>query len=497
MSLTRLHSVRYFLLLLSLSVAACAPSIKPVTRPVPVSTPAPVAARTPAGGTPRKPATSGAVPDTAAVADVSDDPATVLPSIVRRGAGSAGSRPAVPSATQPVGRRAESSRTAESDQPVRIALALAQPSVKLSATGDWLLFDRTGEHPLGVAHSGDGYFVDARDGGLGVTGPSGDRASLHGPLVARPADPNAVMVFNGHRYRGELLVAFSGAGLTVVNRVAVEQYLRGVVPLEIGVDRTELESAAVQAQAIAARSYTYTRLDGSHLYDMSATVLDQVYGGMDAERPIANEAIEATHNMVLLYGGKVVNAPYHANSGGTTASASEVWRSGDEPYLVSVSDRIPGTDRFYCQDSPKFSWTRTLDRAALDAVLGKYLPQYGHAPRSGVGEVRRVEETGRTVSGRVAGLTFTTDRGRFTVRGNDVRFVLRTPGGDVLPSTLFSFDAATDDDGHVTRLTIRGTGNGHGVGMDQWGAIARARAGQSYITILQTYYPGTNIGPVI
>lgn len=488
MSLTRQHSVRYILLLLSLSAAACARSIKPVSQPAPV--PAPVAARprpTPSG---RVANPAGAVADTDSARAVADAPATVLPSIIRRGAGS---QPTVQSAA----RKSVGSRADESDQPVRIALALAQPSVRLSATGDWSLSDRTGEHPLAAAHSGDSYYVDARDGSLNVTRPSGDRSSFRGPLVARPTDPNAVLVFNGHHYRGELLVLSSGSGLTVVNRLAVEQYLRGVVPLEIGVDRTPLESAAVEAQAIAARSYAYTRLDGSHPYDMLATVTDQVYGGMDAERPVADEAVEVTHNMVLLYGGRVVNAPYHANSGGTTAAASEVWRSGDEPYLVSVSDRIPGTDRFYCQDSPKFSWTRTLDRAALDAVLRKYLPQYGHAPNSGIGAVRSIAENGRTASGRVSGLTFTTDRGRFTVRGNDVRFVLRTPGGDVLPSTLFSFDAATDDDGHVTRLTIHGTGNGHGVGMDQWGAIARARAGQSYVTILETYYPGTSIGPVI
>ncbi|MGI8546288.1 MAG: SpoIID/LytB domain-containing protein, partial [Gemmatimonadaceae bacterium] len=321
--------------------------------------------------------------------------------------------------------------------------------------------------------------------------------SLRGPVVARPSDPNSVLVFNGHRYRGELLIAPSGGGLIVVNRISIEQYLRGVVPLEIGVDRTPFESAAVEAQAIAARSYTYTRLGGSHPYDMTATVTDQMYGGVDAERPVADEAVEATHNMVLMYAGRIATAPYHANSGGTTAAASEVWRTGDEPYLVSVSDRIPGTDRFYCQESPKFNWTRTLDRASLGAVLARYLPQYGGAPRSGVGTVRSVVETGHTQSGRVAGLTFVTDRGRFTVRGNDIRFVLRSPGGEVLPSTLFSFDASTDRDGRIAQLTIRGTGNGHGVGMDQWGAISRARAGQSYVTILQTYYPGTNIGPVL
>jgi len=199
----------------------------------------------------------------------------------------------------------------------------------------------------------------------------------------------------------------------------------------------------------------------------------------------------------MMYDGKVINAPYHSNSGGVTAAASEVWRSADEPYLVSVSDRIPGTDHYYGEDSPRFKWTRSLDASALSALLDRYLPQYSSAPRGRVGTLRKITETGRTPSGRVAGLIFETDRGSFAVRGNDVRFVLRSSGGDILPSTLFSFEQSTDRDGHVTQLTITGNGNGHGVGMDQWGAIARARAGQDVVTILHTYYPGTTIGRVI
>ncbi|MFI5239871.1 MAG: SpoIID/LytB domain-containing protein, partial [Gemmatimonadales bacterium] len=259
-------------------------------------------------------------------------------------------------------------------------------------------------------------------------------------------------------------LAASGGGVAVINRVAVEDYLRGVVPLEIGTDRTRTESAAIEAQAIAARSFAYTRMDDSRPYDMVATTTDQVYGGVDAERPLSDAAITATRNMVMMYSGKVINAPYHANSGGVTAAASEVWRSGDEPYLVSVSDRIPGTDHYYDEDGPRFRWTRTLSGSELATVLDRYLPRYSSAPSGRVGTLRGITETGRTPSGRIAGLVFETDRGSFAVRGNDVRFVLRTVAGEILPSTLFSFDATTDQKGRVTQLTIHGSGNGHGVG---------------------------------
>jgi stage II sporulation protein D len=81
------------------------------------------------------------------------------------------------------------------------------------------------------------------------------------------------------------------------------------------------------------------------------------------------------------------------------------------------------------------------------------------------------------------------------VRGNDIRFVLRQPGGEILNSTDFSIESHTTNDGLLARLVVRGNGNGHGVGMCQWGAIGRARAGQDFRTILRTYFPGTTVGP--
>jgi stage II sporulation protein D len=100
----------------------------------------------------------------------------------------------------------------------------------------------------------------------------------------------------------------------------------------------------------------------------------------------------------------------------------------------------------------------------------------------------------RTPSGRIGTITITTDRGNFVVRGNDTRFVLRAPGGELLNSTYFSVETTPAPNGTLARLRVRGTGSGHGVGMCQWGAIGRARAGQDYRMILRTYYPGTTVG---
>jgi stage II sporulation protein D len=315
-----------------------------------------------------------------------------------------------------------------------------------------------------------------------------------GQSVVRPEN-GAFVQWNGKRYRGELLITPTDSGLLVVNRLTMDDYLRGVVPLEIG-NRTSAEMAAVQAQAVAARTYAYKHLNDTRPFDMYATVQDQVYGGVDAEKPLSDTAIATTSDVVVLYNGQPITTPYHSTCGGSTAGVSEVWYDQpDQPYLRPVSDRIPGTDKYYCDPSPRFSWTQTYDAAGLKAVMEKYLANYTKAPKANLGRITDVREQGRTASGRVAALAVQTDSGSYTLRGNDIRFVLRDPKGAILNSTLFSLSTASTG-GEVSSLTVNGRGYGHGIGMCQWGAIGRARAGQNYRTILETYYPGTTIGRI-
>ncbi|HEY6090321.1 MAG TPA: SpoIID/LytB domain-containing protein [Gemmatimonadaceae bacterium] len=320
-------------------------------------------------------------------------------------------------------------------------------------------------------------------------------AAAKTPVVVRPDANSPFVVWNGKRYRGELIVTATDSGLLVVNRLPMDDYLRGVVPLEIG-NRTAAEFAAVQAQAVAARTYAYKHLNDSRAFDMYATVQDQVYGGADAEKPQADTAVMTTADVVVLYAGQPISTPYHSTCGGSTAAVSEVWYSqSDEPYLRPVSDRIPGTDHFYCDPSPRFSWTQSFDGAGLKAVMEKYLAAYTNAPKAGVGRITDLRELGRTPSGRLAALAVQTDSGTYTLRGNDIRFVLRDPKGAILNSTFITIARETSG-GEVSSLNVNGRGYGHGIGMCQWGAIGRARAGQNYRTILETYYPGTTIGRI-
>jgi stage II sporulation protein D len=374
---------------------------------------------------------------------------------------------------------------------VRVSLG-TMASASLGATGAWRLIDRDGRvvasgvraEQVGIASSGAGVrFVDR----------NGSTSDVAAPLSFVTTESGAVVSLNRRLYRGGLAVVAVDSAVRVINRIALEAYLRGVVPRELGV-RGDGDRAALEAQAVAARSYAITRLgNASRAYDVTATTSDQVYGGIDAENAVADAAIAATSGLVLSYNGRTVSAPYHSTCGGSTAAPEELWRSESEPFLQRVSDRIPGTDRFYCDIAPRFRWERSWSGDSLTAIVERYIRSYAQVPAGAMGDVRSIDVEARTESGRVAAIWVETSRGRYRVRSNDIRYVLRSAGGELLNSTYFWPEILTRADGRVARLTIRGLGYGHGVGMCQWGAIGRARAGQDFRTILRTYFPGTTV----
>ncbi len=379
------------------------------------------------------------------------------------------------------------------EQLIRVELANDAATVRVSSSGDFRFVD-AGGGLIARGDAGSSWRIERDGARVRAVRPDGvPTVWVAAPIIARPDDDARPLALNVRHYRGELLVYPGDTGFVVVNRLPVDEYLKGVVPEEMG-RRPIGDSAAVQAQVVSARSYAAIHLGDNSRYDLTAGTLDQVYGGVDVETPIASAAVESTRGLVLMYGGRVVNAPYHSTCGGSTAEADEVWHTPGEPYLQRVSDQIPGTDRYYCDISPRFRWTRTLDGPTLNAAIARYLKAYVAVPGGNPGVVRGVDVNTRTPSGRVGVLHIATDRGNFLLRGNDIRYVLRPPGGEILSSTYFSVETETGNDGTIAKLTVRGQGNGHGVGMCQWGAIGRARAGQDFRTILRTYYPGTTLG---
>ncbi len=376
---------------------------------------------------------------------------------------------------------------------VRVVIGASGTEVAPGAQGGWLLKDAWGRVHARGTDTPD-WIVERRNRRVRVVFGGGTRATAWSdePLVLEPASPTASVMWNGKRYRGALAFAAVDTAIVVVNRLPLESYLRGVVPLELGV-RSPNESAALEAQAIAARSYTVVRMREAVAapYDLTSGAFDQVYGGMEAEHPLADAAVDATTGLVLMYDGKVVRAPYHSTCGGQTIASTEAW-SGvrDEGFLRGVSDAREGGGA-WCDISPRFRWERTLDRRALDDAVSRYVRAHGAGMLVAGGAVRSARIESRTRSGRVAALVLETDGGAMRLAGTEMRTTLRSARGEILNSTYFSLEPVIGRDGRLMQLTLRGTGNGHGVGMCQWGAIGRARAGYDVRSILSAYYPGT------
>lgn len=396
---------------------------------------------------------------------------------------------ATPRVGAPPGGRAPAP---DASSAILVAVVAAAPAISATTEFAWYETDRALQ---ARGRRGESWRLERQRGRDRVRAvrPDGSATDWSATIVGRVTG-EGFMTVNGARYRGQIMVIPHGDTLAVVNRVPLEEYLRSVVAVEMG-PRIARDSSALQAQAVAARSYAVTRMGNRERgFDVFSSVLDQAYRGLDVENSAATAAVERTRGLVLFHGGRVADAVYSSTCGGSTAEASEVWRNRTAPYLQRVSDRIGDTDRYYCDIAPRFRWIQEMSHSELDANLSQYLARYASVPAGGPGRPRQLFIADTTPSGRVGTLMIETERGSFALRGNDIRFVMRAPGGAIMSSTYFSVESKHADGSLAGGVIFRGRGYGHGIGMCQWGAIGRSRAGQSFRTILATYYPGTSLG---
>lgn len=368
-------------------------------------------------------------------------------------------RAATPPVVPPPPPKAEPSPAAPAEAPgpepqIRVRLLAGERSATISSDAGLRIRLPGGE---GEMEAGSAQ-VEARSGRLVIAG----RWAREG--AAEAASPGGVLRLNGHPYRGRLQIRAEGEGLLVINELGIEDYLRAVVSKEM-IPSWPLD--ALKAQAVAARTYALYQMDKRREYpfDVDATVLSQVYGGLAAERPATDRAVAETRGQVLRKGGRYVLAYFHANSGGFTEDAGNVW-GVSLPYLQAVKD--PYSSR---TDS---AWNYGLSLAELSA----------HLARGGVrlGRIDQVNLLDRSGSGRIATLRVEGTGGNARLSGNRFRMSV---GAGRMRSTLAQVNVRGD------RLEMSGRGSGHGVGMSQWGAKAMAERGMSYREILAFYYPGT------
>ncbi|MFO7694328.1 MAG: SpoIID/LytB domain-containing protein [Vicinamibacterales bacterium] len=271
------------------------------------------------------------------------------------------------------------------------------------------------------------------------------------------------------------------AGAARLVTLALEEYVLGAVRAEMlpATLRARPANRALDVQAIVSRSYAAASLrrHAAEGYDLCDTTHCQVYRPAAAgEGPAdpAAKAVSATRGQVLTFQGRVVQALFHADCGGHTASAASVWGGTDAPYLASVPD-------WYCQRRPASGWTFAAEEAAVIRALNA-------DPRTRIGDrLGRVEIASRAPAGRALAVTLVGST-TVSVRAEVFRAaVTQAFGSRSLRSTWF--DVTRDG----PRLRFSGVGFGHGVGLCQSGTLRRVEARQSPAEILAHYFPGSRL----
>ena len=305
-------------------------------------------------------------------------------------------------------------------------------------------------------------------------------------LIIRNNDKRGIW-FKNRRYSGELRVSLNDKKLNIINYLKLEKYLRSVVGSEMP---KEFPLAALQAQAIAARTYALKLLDKNKLFDLHSTQASQVYLGLESETAKINRAVRSTSSLALFYKNELINAVFHSSSGGRTENSGQVWKY-QLPYLTSVVD--------YDQNSTKYRWTNKFTSEEMEKIF------------SDLGEVNSIQIIEKSNTGRVLKIRLHGTNGYKTISGKNLRERLK------LLSTKFEVDlkfnqinlnSKLNSDNKIVGefrlqplppipvkyfLLVEGYGAGHGVGMSQWGAKSMAERGASFREILKHYYTGIQI----
>ena len=258
-------------------------------------------------------------------------------------------------------------------------------------------------------------------------------------------------------YGGAISFRVNNKKLDIVNRVDMDEYLKGVLPKEMS---PSFPMESLKAQALCSRSFAINNYNKfiKNGYNLDDTTRSQVYYGKDVEEKTTNKAVEETIGQVIKYDGKVAETIFCASSGGYTVASSEAWGGNSVPYLISQEDPYsvhPWNYELKNSDLKKLNLTDVFS-VSLD---------YNN-------------------SNRVNNLTFSTSKGDVKIKAIDFR---KKIGNTIIKSTLFDVNVIGN------KVFVSGKGYGHGVGMSQYGAVEMAKKGSNYKDIIGFYFPGTNI----
>lgn len=272
-----------------------------------------------------------------------------------------------------------------------------------------------------------------------------------------------------------------------VEEMSLENYIKGVVAAEMPV---EFELEALKAQAVAARTYAFSRImnlypskddthKGAHICTDSKHCQAWVnkedairkWSSMSANRnwKKIETAVKETENLIILYDNKPINPLFHANSGGRTENCEDVWEGTVVPYLKSVKSDGDG-------DDPGFEVVTAFKEEDIIESLKADYPEISlnEADLLSNFSILELSEGGKVKKCKV---------GNIELKGTDLRNILS------LRSTNFKVEKGKEGELNITTI-----GFGHGVGMSQYGANYLAKNGGSFEEILKYYYKGVSLG---
>ena len=350
----------------------------------------------------------------------------------------------------------------EAAESVRVALVQGARQIHVTSSRAMQLRFSSGKSmeydvPLRISTSGGGLEINGKRARSQTVSIRGRRREL---ILSKR---------NGQKWTvsGSVEVQNNAGRLLVLNRVNLEKYVAGVVSSEIS---SKWHEEALKTQAVAARTYVLHKkmLNRQQKYDVVASVQDQVYRGNGLVRDSIREAVDETRGMVVAHKNRPIFAAYSSTAAGPTEDAFNVWEK-DLPYLK-------GVDCPFDEESPRFRWQATIRLNDME----QHLRKEGYT----VGTVATLTPFGFTRAGRVNEVRILHSKGEIILGGQDFRRVM---GYSKILSTQFSIDSFGPE------VLFSGKGAGHAVGMCQWGAKKMAELGYRYQSILQYYYPGTDL----
>jgi len=346
---------------------------------------------------------------------------------------------------------------AQADETIRIAILQNAESATVVSSAGLIV-----QAPNDTVDATGQIIMEAGPSGLTVDGQllRSDRLEVRGR--------DGELTINGLTVGGRVIVKRQNGKLLAINEVPLEDYVKGVVPSEMS---AAWHPEALKVQAIATRTYALYKMrqNARKDFDVLASIKDQVYLYRGrASAGAAARAVDDTRDLVLAYRDEPILAVFSSTAAGQTEDAWNVW-AVDMPYLKGVE--CP-----FDLNSPWYQWRTDI---ALP-MLEQRLRDEGFP----VGIIASLAPATYTKAGRVIQVRILHSGGELYVKGDDLRRVL---GYTVLPSTQFDFDIVG------MQVQFAGRGNGHGVGLCQWGAKELAERGYSAETILRYYYPGADI----